>query len=409
MVATHDTEFAAVAREPNRAPRPGRRDRRRPARGGARRRQTFLDRGGPRYKRSGTVARGRRGAPGRRRSMPSVPVAGEPRSWRLAHELAGRLARPSRRRARLRLRLVRARAAAREGDRGRGRPGGARRGRPARVRRVPERQAHHRHRPVRRLRARSGAGLRGRGGHRDRLEHLPLAGPLDRLADGRMGGGRHRRRVTRARAARPGAQPVRTCWGVRTGRPGVRRVDGRVSMDTRRPTGSRYLFGCGRDLSAVQHRPRRGQRGVLPADRAGVPACPRALPPPLRGALGALARAGRARRRGGRAPAARARRRDRRHPGGARRELPREGAEQGRRVRRHPGRRLQPALHRLGRPRARLGRPQPAGRAARRRDARWRATSFAAPARSPTSARSSAPRWSPTLRASARGALAAAT
>ncbi len=151
---------------------------------------------------------------------------------------------------------------------------------------------------------------------------------------------------------------------VRTRRPRVRRVDGRVSMDTRRPTGSRYLFGCGRDLSAVQHRPRRGQRGVLPPDRAGVPARARALPPPLRGALGALARAGGARRRGGRAPAARARRGDRRHAGGARRELPREGAEQGRRVRHHPGRRVQPALHRLGRPRARLGRPQPAGRAA---------------------------------------------
>ena len=135
-------------------------------------------------------------------------------------------------------------------------------------------------------------------------------------------------------------------------------------MDTRRPTGSRYLCGCGRDLSAVQHRPRRGQRRVLPPDRAGLPARARALPPPARGALGALARAGGARRRRGRARAAPAGRRGRGHPRAARRALPRQGAEQGRRLRRHARRRVQSALHRLGGPRARVGRPQPAGREA---------------------------------------------
>ena len=54
----------------------------------------------------------------------------------------------------------------------------------------------------------------------------------------------------------------------------------------------------------------------------------------------------------------------RRHAGAARRDLPRQGAERRRRLRRHSERRLEPALHRLGRPGARIHRPQPAGREA---------------------------------------------
>ena len=109
-----------------------------------------------------------------------------------------RVVRAARRRARRRLRLVRARAAARARARAGGGAGRARRRRAAGVRRDPERQADHRHRPVRRLRARRGAGLRGRRGHGARLEHLPLAGALDRLADGRLG----RRRASRAPCSR---------------------------------------------------------------------------------------------------------------------------------------------------------------------------------------------------------------
>ena len=306
--------------------------------------------------------------------------------------------------------LVRARAAARAGDRGRGGARGARGRRAARVRRVPERQAHHRHRPVRRLRARRRAGVRGRRGHRDRLEHLPLAGPLDRLADGRMGRGRHRGRRARAHASRPRAEPVRARRGVRPGRPRVRRVDGRVSMDTRRPTGSRYLCGCGRDLSAVQHRPRRGQRRVLPPDRAGLPARARALPPPPRGALGALARAGGARRHRGRASccccpaaavAATPAQRAASYLAKAQNKDGGFGAT--------PGAGLQPAVHRLGRPRARLGRPQPAGREAAEGPLAGALRAPPGAARSPTSARSSARRCSHTWPASARAASAGAT
>ena len=197
--------------------------------------------------------------------------------------------------------------------------------------------------------------------------------------------------------------------GVRTGRTGVRRVDGRVSMDTRRPTGSRYICGCGRDLSAVQHRPRGGQRRVLPPDRAGLPARARALPPPPRGALGALARAGRARRRRGRARCCSSR--PPRSPP-LRLSAPRATSPRRRTRTAASARRPAPA-------RARSTPAGPASGSARpaatrrtcgaRRAARSRATCSAAPARSPTSARSSAPRWSRTWRASARGASAAAT
>ncbi len=111
--------------------------------------------------------------------------------------MSWQLASPGRARARPRgrLRLVRARQAARARGRAGGHARGAGRGRPARLRRDPERQADHRHRAVRRLRARRGPGLRGGGDHGAGLEHLPLAGAVDALADGRLGRGRDRRRA----------------------------------------------------------------------------------------------------------------------------------------------------------------------------------------------------------------------
>ena len=49
------------------------------------------------------------------------------------------------------------------------------------------------------LRPRRGPGLRRRRRDRDRVEHLPLPGSMDGLADGRLGSrGRGRRRCSRA-------------------------------------------------------------------------------------------------------------------------------------------------------------------------------------------------------------------
>ena len=98
----------------------------------------------------------------------------------------------------------------------------------------PERQADHRHRAVRRLRARGGAGLRGRGDRRARLEHLPLAGALDALADGRLGRGRRRRRRARPRAARA-ASPTASCWRRSAGSPGSPSAPGWTSTSSRWP------------------------------------------------------------------------------------------------------------------------------------------------------------------------------
>ena len=111
-------------------------------------------------------------------------------------------------RARGRLRLVRAREASRAGARGGGRARRTGGGGPARLRGLPEREADHRHRALRRLRARRGARLRGWRGDRDRVEHLSLPGALDRVADGRLGGRGRGRRGARQAASRPRAEPI---------------------------------------------------------------------------------------------------------------------------------------------------------------------------------------------------------
>ena len=159
-------------------------------------------------------------------------------------------------------------------------------------------------------------------GHRDRVEHLPLAGALDRLADGRLGSGGRGRRTARPRAARARAEPLRPGRRLRPRGTPVRRLDGRVPVDLRGAPGPGQLHRRGRHLAALQRGARRGQRGLLPADRPGVPARARSLPAPARGALGALARADRGRRDGAGAPAGRARRGKRRHAGEPCRELP---------------------------------------------------------------------------------------
>ena len=184
-----------------------------------------------------------------------------------------------------RLRLVRARQAARARARARGHAGRARRGRPARLRGGPERQADHRHRAVRRLRARRGAGLRGRRGHGARLERLPLAGPVDAVADGRLGGRRRGRRAARARAARPRARAAAAGRGLRPGRPRLRRLDGPLPAHPRGPPGPRHLSRALGQLAPLQPRPRDRKRGVLPLDRTRLHPRPAPLPPPLRGAL----------------------------------------------------------------------------------------------------------------------------
>ena len=102
-------------------------------------------------------------------------------SWLAASSVA---ARP---RARRRLRVVRALAPDRAGDRARRHAGRARRPRPDRVRADPERQADHRHRADLRLRARRRARVRGRGGGGAGVEPVLRPGPVDAVADGRRG------------------------------------------------------------------------------------------------------------------------------------------------------------------------------------------------------------------------------
>ena len=178
----------------------------------------------------------------------------------------------------------------------------------------------------------------------------------------------------------------------------------------RRAPGPRHLPRGGGHLAALQPRARGRQRGLLPADRPGVPARARALPAPPRGALGALARADRGRRAGARAAARRAAPRPRAATPASRAErylLRAQNRDGGFGAAPQAG--LEPALHRLGGPGARLRRAQPARREAQRRALAGRRTCCAAAARCGTSARSSGPCCSRAWPAWTRGASAAAT
>ncbi len=104
-------------------------------------------------------------------------------------------------------RLVRAHQAVGQGGVARGHARGAGRGGADRVRAVPQRQAHHRHRAVRRPRDRRGPGLRGGRDHRARLERLLRPGPVDAVADGGLGPRGRARGACSAAARRPRARP----------------------------------------------------------------------------------------------------------------------------------------------------------------------------------------------------------
>ena len=185
IVATHDAEFAAAAADAHGAAR------RRPA--GRRRARP------PRCSRAaGTSRRRPRGSWAAPRSSPrTAPRCCGGRGC--PHELGPRLVPAARLRAGDRLRLVRAQPP----ERARARAGGdarrARRARPDRVRPDPEREADDRHRAAHRLRARRRAGLHGRRGRGARLEPVLRAGPVDAVADGRLGDRRADRRRARAR------------------------------------------------------------------------------------------------------------------------------------------------------------------------------------------------------------------
>ena len=137
------------------------------------------------------------------RGAPARPAGGGARvSWALSSFAAargGRGGRPG---------LVRARAPALARPGAGGRAGGACGGGPAGLRGDPEREAHHGHRALRRLRAGRGAGLRGGGDRGAGVERLPLPGPVDGVADGGMGdGGRGLGAAAGAHAA--GREPSR--------------------------------------------------------------------------------------------------------------------------------------------------------------------------------------------------------
>ena len=180
----------------------GRGDRRRHARGGARGRLALLDRRGPRDRRRRAAARRRRHSAGRR-------------SWR--DELARRFLLGPGRGDPGRLLLVRAHAPAGAGGGNGGGARGAGGGGAAGLRADPQRQAHHRHRAVRRLRARSDPRLHGRRDHRAGVQPVLRPGPVDGLADGGLGRRRRGRRARRpsvagARAIAPRAGRSSAAW-----------------------------------------------------------------------------------------------------------------------------------------------------------------------------------------------------
>ena len=190
---------------------------------------------------------------------------------------------------------------------------------------------------------------------------------MDRLADGGLGGGGGRRRAARPAPARARAQPLRAGRGVRPGRSRLRGLDGRLPVDAHRAPGPRQLPCRLCQLAALQPRPRDRQRGLLPVDRPGVHPFAAALPAAPGGELAALAGHDRGRAGPRRAHPRRACRRRRRDPERTRRALPRARPERRRRLRRRPPPVLEPALQRLGRPRAgRRGSQSPGPRPRRR-------------------------------------------
>ena len=158
-------------------------------------------------------------------------------------------------------------------------------------------------------------GLRRRRRRRAGVEPLLRPGPVDAVADGRLGAGRHHRRRARRRAAAGASAACRWPSPAALAGPAVRRDHGLLHLgDVHRRT---HTLGAlpgrlGDRRRAVQRRPRGGQRrllpGLRPGARAGAAALPRALrrsagePGRRRRSLPSLAR----RSRAGAAPARRA-------------------------------------------------------------------------------------------------------
>ena len=95
------------------------------------------------------------------------------------------------------------------------------------------------------------------------------------------------------RACCAGREPGRLLLaaGLRPGRPRLRRLDGPLPADARRPPGPRLLPRAGGHVAALQPRSRDRERGVLPLDRTGLHPRAAPLPPPPGGALAARPRA----------------------------------------------------------------------------------------------------------------------
>ena len=253
----------------------------------------------------------------------------------------------------------------------------------ARLCRDPERQADNRHRAVRRLRARRGAGLCRGGGDCGRVERLPLSGSLDPVADGRLGGRRGGRRRACARHARPRAQSACARRRLRARRPRLRRLDGPLPAHPRGPPGPRHLPGAVRELAPVQPRPCDRKRRVLPLDWSRIHPRASPLPPQARSALARARGRGRSDAAAGPRPGS-AGRRGRRVAGGA---APNAGLREPRtrtaasaRSRASPPARCSAAGPGSGWPRRATTRATCAARAGDR----WRPTSHAAGPRSRT-------------------------
>ena len=169
-----------------------------------------------------------------------------------------------------------------------GRAGGAGRGRPAGLRRGPEREAHHRHRAVRGLRARARPGLRG-GRDRPRSSRTSSSardrGPRGRWPAGAGSGfgGRGLSPSLTATGDRARCQLAIACGlaGLAFGA----LLDVYQTTLAARQDLATYLAVSGTSLP-VQLGPCDRQRRVLPPDRPGLHPRAAPLPAPLRGALG---------------------------------------------------------------------------------------------------------------------------